>query len=112
MTQFHRRSLHQKQTNKNSVGKTSLMNQYVSKKFSQAYKATIGADFLTREVAIDGRLVTMQVKMGEESFSFFFPFVRKHFSLAFFSLFLWLLSLFFVSTGGDGKAERDSRVCC
>lgn len=46
------------------------MNQYVSKKFSQAYKATIGADFLTREVAIDGRLVTMQVKK-KESFSFF-----------------------------------------
>eukprot|EP00494_Astrolonche_serrata_P022297 UN22554 len=30
------------------VGKTSLMNQYVNKKFSNQYKATIGADFLTR----------------------------------------------------------------
>ena len=29
------------------VGKTSLMNQYVNKKFSNQYKATIGADFLT-----------------------------------------------------------------
>src|SRR5689334_19106989 len=28
-----------------SVGKTSLMNQYVNKKFSNQYKATIGADF-------------------------------------------------------------------
>ena len=34
------------------VGKTSLMNQYVNKKFSNQYKATIGADFLTKEVNI------------------------------------------------------------
>jgi len=45
-----------------SVGKTSLMNQYVNKKFNNQYKATIGADFLTKEVMIDDRLVTMQVK--------------------------------------------------
>jgi len=43
------------------VGKTSLMNQYVNKKFSSQYKATIGADFLTKEMQIDDRLVTMQV---------------------------------------------------
>lgn len=46
-----------------SVGKTSLMNQYVNKKFSNQYKATIGADFLTKEVNVDDRLVTMQVCM-------------------------------------------------
>lgn len=44
------------------VGKTSLMNQYVNKKFSNQYKATIGADFLTKEVQVDDRLVTMQVR--------------------------------------------------
>lgn len=37
------------------------MNQYVNKKFSSQYKATIGADFLTKEVQVDDRLVTMQV---------------------------------------------------
>ena len=37
------------------------MNQYVNKKFSNQYKATIGADFLTKEVQVDDRLVTMQV---------------------------------------------------
>ena len=37
------------------------MNQYVNKKFSTSYKATIGADFLTKEVLVDDRLVTMQV---------------------------------------------------
>lgn len=44
------------------VGKTSLMNQYVNKKFSASYKATIGADFLTKEVLVDDRLVTMQAR--------------------------------------------------
>ena len=44
-----------------SVGKTSLMNQFVNKKFSSQYKATIGADFLTKEVSVDNRMVTLQV---------------------------------------------------
>ena len=35
--------------------------RYVHKKFSQQYKATIGADFLTKEVLIEDRLVTLQV---------------------------------------------------
>ena len=56
------------------VGKTSLMNQYVNRKFSNQYKATIGADFLTKEVMVDDRLVTMQVscynKLYRQSFLF------------------------------------------
>ncbi|KAK4452294.1 putative ras [Podospora aff. communis PSN243] len=52
------------------VGKTSLMNQYVNKRFSASYKATIGADFLTREVQVDDRQVTMQLwdTAGQERF--------------------------------------------
>jgi len=52
------------------VGKTSLMNQYVNRKFSNQYKATIGADFLTKEVMVDDRLVTMQIwdTAGQERF--------------------------------------------
>lgn len=41
------------------------MNQYVNKKFSSQYKATIGADFLTKEVQVDDRLVTMQVREAD-----------------------------------------------
>lgn len=46
------------------------MNQYVNKKFSASYKATIGADFLTKEVLVDDRLVTMQLwdTAGQERF--------------------------------------------
>jgi Ras-related protein Rab-7A len=43
------------------VGKTSLMNQYVNKRYTEQYKATIGADFLTKEVMIEDKLVTLQV---------------------------------------------------
>jgi len=52
------------------VGKTSLMNQYVNKRFSSQYKATIGADFLTKEVMIDDKLVTLQIwdTAGQERF--------------------------------------------
>jgi len=52
------------------VGKTSLMNQYVNNKFSSQYKATIGADFLTKEVMVGDKLVTMQIwdTAGQERF--------------------------------------------
>lgn len=52
------------------VGKTSLMHRYVNDKYSQQYKATIGADFLTKEVAVDDKLATMQVwdTAGQERF--------------------------------------------
>merc|ERR1711871_474273 len=59
-----------------SVGKTSLMNMYMNRKFNNQYKATIGADFLTKEVMVDPagggeqRLVTMQIwdTAGQERF--------------------------------------------
>jgi hypothetical protein len=38
--------------------------RYVHKKFSQQYKATIGADFITKEVLIEDRLVTLQVSVS------------------------------------------------
>ncbi|XP_023512042.1 ras-related protein Rab7-like [Cucurbita pepo subsp. pepo] len=52
------------------VGKTSLMNRYVYKKFCLQYKATIGADFMTKELQIDDQLVTLQVwdTAGQERF--------------------------------------------
>lgn len=53
------------------VGKTSLMHRYVNDKYSQQYKATIGADFLTKEVNVDdNKIATMQVwdTAGQERF--------------------------------------------
>ncbi|QPG74047.1 Rab GTPase ypt7 [Brettanomyces nanus] len=52
------------------VGKTSLMQQFINGKFSQQYKATIGADFLPKELNIDDKQVTMQIwdTAGQERF--------------------------------------------
>ncbi|KAL8160494.1 hypothetical protein V2J09_002031 [Rumex salicifolius] len=52
------------------VGKTSLMKQYVEQKFSLQFKATIGADFLSKKVQIDGQLVSLQIwdTAGQERF--------------------------------------------
>ncbi|TYI64582.1 hypothetical protein E1A91_D09G098700v1 [Gossypium mustelinum] len=52
------------------VGKTSLMNQYVNRKFNNQYKATIGADFLTKEIQFEDRLFTLQIwdTAGQERF--------------------------------------------
>ena len=52
------------------VGKTSLMNQYVNQRFSQQYRATVGADFMAKEVMIDERMVTLQIwdTAGQERF--------------------------------------------
>jgi len=53
-----------------SVGKTSLMYRYVNQKFDTSYKATIGADFLTKEIMIENALVTLQIwdTAGQERF--------------------------------------------
>lgn len=53
-----------------NVGKTCLMNQYVKRTFDDRYKATIGADFMTKEVEVDGTLVTLQIwdTAGQERF--------------------------------------------
>ncbi|TID20466.1 hypothetical protein CANINC_003583 [Pichia inconspicua] len=52
------------------VGKTSLMQQFINGKFSQQYKATIGADFLPKDLNIDGKPVTLQIwdTAGQERF--------------------------------------------
>ena len=53
-----------------STGKTSLMQQFVNKKFMSNYRATIGADFLTKELMLEDKLVTMQIwdTAGQERF--------------------------------------------
>ena len=61
--------------------------RYVYKKYSPQYKATIGADFVTKELQVDDKLVTLQVSYLDFSMIFplvllpffFFPFyIRTH----------------------------------
>jgi Ras-related protein Rab-7A len=46
------------------------MNQYVNNKFTQQYRATVGADFMAKDVFIDDKKVTLQIwdTAGQERF--------------------------------------------
>ena len=52
------------------VGKTALLNHYVNNQFIEDYKATIGADFMTKDIQIDNNLITLQLwdTAGQERF--------------------------------------------
>lgn len=50
---------------------TSLLNQYIHQRFSTTYKATIGADFLTKDCVTEaGKTLTLQIwdTAGQERF--------------------------------------------
>lgn len=53
-----------------SVGKTCLLRRFVRNDFLHDYKATIGADFLSKDVDVDGYKVTLQIwdTAGQERF--------------------------------------------
>lgn len=46
------------------VGKSSLMNRYVSNKFDAQSFHTIGVEFLNKEVIVDGQSYTIQVSVS------------------------------------------------
>jgi len=43
------------------VGKTSIFHRYVKDEYSQAYKATIGADFFSKDLKVDDKEVILQI---------------------------------------------------
>ncbi len=57
------------------VGKTTLVQRYVSGQFTQSTKMTIGVDIVTKQVQIEDWQVTLQIWDfgGEERFRFFLP---------------------------------------
>lgn len=64
-----------------------MILRYVHKKFSLQYKATIGADFVTKELQIGDKLVTLQV-----GFSFVYEVTFSRFDFFFFfkCMYVWL----------------------
>lgn len=52
------------------VGKTSLINRYVNNKFAQSYKATVGVDFVSKDIMLKDRIITIQIwdTAGQERF--------------------------------------------
>jgi Ras-related protein Rab-1A len=53
-----------------SVGKSSIMNQYVDAEFTESFISTIGVDFKIKTIELDGFLVKIQVwdTSGQERF--------------------------------------------
>lgn len=49
----------------------SRRRRFVNKRFTGNFKSTIGADFLTQEIEVDNRLVTLQIwdTAGQERFN-------------------------------------------
>jgi len=37
------------------------LNSYVDQKFVNSYKATVGADFMEKEVIVDGKVINLEV---------------------------------------------------
>lgn len=52
------------------VGKTAFLQKYINDQFIQEHKATIGADFMTKDLLIDDKMVTLQIwdTAGQERF--------------------------------------------
>jgi len=52
------------------VGKTSLLKRYVNNTFLESYKATIGVDFLTKNIKINKKIISLQLwdTAGNERF--------------------------------------------
>ena len=57
------------------VGKTTLINRYISGKYSEDFKMTIGVDFYTKNVEIDNIKVSLQIWdfAGEQQFKNLLP---------------------------------------
>ena len=53
-----------------SVGKTCLLNQYIKNEFTMQYKATIGADFLTKQLVRKNSSINLQIwdTVGSEKY--------------------------------------------
>ena len=44
-----------------SVGKTSILERFVTDIYTEDYKATIGADFRTKDIVLNGQTVLLQI---------------------------------------------------
>ena len=53
-----------------SVGETCLLNQYIKNEFTMQYKATIGADFLTKQLVRKNSSINLQIwdTVGSEKY--------------------------------------------
>lgn len=43
------------------VGKSSLLNQFIDKKFTNKYQMTVGVEFVSRTIFIENQLIKLQI---------------------------------------------------
>ncbi len=57
------------------IGKTALINRYLTGFFNPAYKMTVGVEFHTKKLAVKGKNVILQIWdfAGEKQFRFLLP---------------------------------------
>ena len=57
------------------VGKTTLINRYISGKYSEDFRMTIGVDFYTKNIEVEGIRVNLQIWdfAGEQQFKNLLP---------------------------------------
>ena len=68
---YHRQFIKVIVLGESSVGKTSLMLRFMKKEYTGIYKATIGADFLSKDLMVNGKPISLQVwdTAGQERFA-------------------------------------------
>ncbi len=69
-----------------SVGKTSILNRYVSGSFVEEYQPTVGIDFVTKSIPLKEKGVTLQLQLwdtaGQERFHTVIPIYIRDSSIA------------------------------
>ncbi len=57
------------------VGKTTLVNRYLTGIFKEKYITTLGMDFYLKKLTVDGKIISLQIWdfAGEEKFRFLMP---------------------------------------
>ena len=41
------------------VGKTSILTRYINGNWVEQHKATVGADFMTKEIVVDNKVINL-----------------------------------------------------
>jgi small GTP-binding protein len=57
------------------VGKTSIINRFMYETFTRDYEVTVGIDYFTKTISVDGKMISLQIwdTAGQEQFQSLIP---------------------------------------
>lgn len=87
----------------------NYLSRYVYRKFTQQYKATIGADFVTKELQIDDKLVTLQVGYPSKRLIIHLT-TLFHFPVSLNQKYVFQFSCYLLNSSGTQQARKGSRA--